>query len=168
MRIIIFILFVIAFETPAALAQAPQIISVMPSQNELNVSPSSDISVTFDMDMDEMTINEHTFKVISLYKGFHPGLYIYNEESRTATLDLFQDFFAGDVITIILTTLIQSRQGITMERSYAWSFTVNVSNGLASFTLDSDPTVGDTPSDIIAADLDDDGDLDIAAGNNNQ
>jgi hypothetical protein len=36
----------------AALAQAPQVVSVLPAQNEVSAAITSNITVTFDIDMD--------------------------------------------------------------------------------------------------------------------
>ena len=44
-----------------AFAQAPQIISTSPLQNELHVSPSTDISVVFDIDIAEEGCGFFTF-----------------------------------------------------------------------------------------------------------
>ena len=46
-----------------AFAQAPTILSTSPMQNELNVPANTNISVTFDMEMDETTVNDSTFVV---------------------------------------------------------------------------------------------------------
>ena len=49
--------------TNIGLAQTPHVISTSPAQNELNVPVDASISVTFDIDMDEATINSFTFVV---------------------------------------------------------------------------------------------------------
>ena len=52
-------LIMMVFDT--SLGQTPQILSTSPVQNELAVAQGTDLSVTFDTDMDEATINVSTF-----------------------------------------------------------------------------------------------------------
>lgn len=81
--------------TAPGLAQAPQIVSITPSQNELNVPIDTDISVTFDIDMNDATINGSTFVVHALTTGLHEGEISYDAPSRTAILDPAHDFAEG-------------------------------------------------------------------------
>ena len=71
----------------SALAQTPHVVSTSPAQNELNVPVSSSISVTFDMDMDETTINNSPFVVNARSTGLHGGIITYDGPSRTATFN---------------------------------------------------------------------------------
>ena len=59
-------------------AQIPVVVSTTPSQNELNISASSDITVTFNIDMDASTINDSTFVVHALTTGSHSGTISYD------------------------------------------------------------------------------------------
>ena len=57
------------------------IVSVSPTQNELNVSVSTNISVTFDIDMDPTTINDATFVVHDSFSGMYYGVLIFDSYS---------------------------------------------------------------------------------------
>jgi len=100
----------------------PNIISTSPGQNELNVSVSTDISATFDLDMDEATINNSTFLVEAQSTGFHAGTITYNSLTETATFDPDSNFDFEEVVTVRLTTDIKSSQGIPLDSSHIWSF----------------------------------------------
>jgi ankyrin repeat protein len=153
------------FWAAPAFAQAPHIVSTLPTQNQLSVPVSTSISVTFDTDMDESTINDSTFVVNARSTGLHPGSIAYDGPSRTATLDPFEDLEEGEVVTVVLTTGIKSSGGVPLDSSYAWSFTLEVYDGSGTFTSHSVYPVGTEPVSVFSADLDGDGDLDLATAN---
>ncbi|MCK4416859.1 MAG: Ig-like domain-containing protein [Candidatus Latescibacteria bacterium] len=107
----------------------PHIVSTIPEQNELNVPDSTDISATFDLDMDEITINNSTFVVNAQFTGLHQGTITYDSLTKTAMLDPDSNFAGGEVVNVVLTTDIQSLEGIPLDSSYAWSFTIMVDRG---------------------------------------
>jgi hypothetical protein len=148
-----------------AFAQAPRIVSTSPTQNQLNVPVSTSISVTFDIDMDESTINDSTFVVNARSTGLHPGSITYDGPSRTATFAPFEDLEEGEVVTVVLTTGIESSGGVPLDSSYAWSFTLEVYDGSGSFASQSFYPTGAEPVSVFSADLDGDGDLDLATAN---
>ncbi len=161
---ILMLLLVLLWAAPA-FAQAPTVVSTIPAQNELNVPVSTNVSVTFDLDMDETTINDSTFVVNARSTGLHEGAITYDGPSRTATFDPLDDFEEGEVVTVVLTTGIQSSGGTPLDSSYAWSFTLVVNDGSGTFAPHSVYPVGHGPLSIFAADLDADGDLDVTTAN---
>jgi hypothetical protein len=140
----------------------PHLVYTSPPQNELNVPISTNISATFDVDMDEATINDSTFVVNARSTGLHAGTITYDEPTRTASFDPTEDFEEGEVVSVVLTTSIKSSEGISLDSIYCWSFTLEVSNGAGAFATDSSYSVGDNPQSVFAADFDGDGDLDLA------
>ena len=142
----------------------PLIVSHVPAQNALNVAVNANVSVTFDSDMDGATLNSSTFVVQGAQTGLHTGVITYDNPTKTATLDPANDFAVGEVVTVMLTTGIESTLGMALGSSYGWSFTVAVNGGHASFG----PAVtyylgaGHYPIDILAADFDNDLDQDLA------
>ncbi len=155
----------LAADSATILAQVPNIVSISPMQNELNVPASANISVTFDVDMDATTINDTTFVVNARSTGVHEGFITYDSLAKTATFDPNGDFDVGEVVTVTLTTDIQSREGIALASSYVWSFTVAVNGGVRDFVFGSTYLVWWAPRGIFAADLDGDADLDIVTAN---
>jgi hypothetical protein len=172
-RILIFLFFVL-FALPQtawfwgaspASAQVPHIVSTSPAQNELNVSLPSNISVVFDTDMDESTINSSTFIVNARSTGLHQGTFSYDDQTYTATFDPNEDFEVGEVVTVVLTTGIESSGGTPLDGNYAWSFTIIALDGTGNFGPRSDYDASDAPNAVFAADLDADGDIDLATSN---
>ena len=112
--------------TTFTFAQAPQVLSTVPERNELNVTTSTNIAVTFDSDMNPGTFNDSTFVVNSLSTGLHSGAITYDSLSKTATLDPLVDFVPGELVTVVLTDEIESG-GVPMDNPYAWSFITAIS-----------------------------------------
>jgi hypothetical protein len=145
----------------------PLILSTSPTKNELNAAVSTDISVSFNMDMDSETINDSSFTTIGRYTGIHQGTISYDSLSRTVTLHPFNDFDDGEVVTALLTTNIKSSESISLWHSYSWTFTAAVNGGSGTFAPHYIYLVGDNPSSVFSADLDGDGDLDLVTANYN-
>jgi len=146
-------------------AQAPAVVSTSPVQNSFNVPVSTNISVSFDVDMDKTTINDSSFVVNAWSTGLHKGAITYDSLTKTATLNPIKDFDEGEIVTVVLTNGIKSSVGTPMESSYVWSFTTKADEGTACFTEPVMYTAGDGPCSIFSADLDGDGDLDLAVAN---
>ena len=148
-------LFVLQVCVLAAFGQTPHIVSTSPGQNELHVHVNANISVTFDTSMDESTINESTFVVNSWSTGLHRGTISYDSVTKTATLDPYSDFDEGEIVTVVLTTEIESQWGVPMESSYVWSFTTEVSEqSPGTFASQVSYAAGDDPFSVCCADLD--------------
>ncbi|UCD94153.1 MAG: VCBS repeat-containing protein, partial [Candidatus Zixiibacteriota bacterium] len=144
----------------AAFAQAPQVVSTSPAQNDLNVPTDASISVTFDVNMEAWTINLSSFVVNARSTGFHPGTISYDSETRTAVLTPFQAFTIGEVVTVVLTTDIRSAGGASLADGFSWSFTIVAPGGTGTFAA---PTLSEAGhSSIVASDLNGDGALDLA------
>ena len=143
---------------------AHHVASCSPEQNDLDVPSRADISVTFDVDMDPTTINSTTFVVNSSVTGRHSGTITYDPATRTATFDPDQDFDVGETVTVVLTTGIETAEGVALGRSYVFSFTTAVEDGSGVFYPDASYEAGEGPVSIFAADMDGDGDPDLVAG----
>ncbi|MCJ7507958.1 MAG: FG-GAP-like repeat-containing protein, partial [candidate division Zixibacteria bacterium] len=154
-------------DTVLSIPSTPHIISTSPTKNQLNVVANTNISVTFDVDMNLSTINNSTFIVNSRSTGRHSGTIAYDGLTKTATLNPTQDFAAGEAVTVVLTTGIKSSGGTPLEKSHTWSFTVitNYYGGTFGFEPESQYPVDTSPFSIFAADLDGDGDLDLTTAN---
>ena len=139
----------------------PHVLSASPTQNQLNVSVNNNVSVTFDIDMDQTTIDDSSFVLNARCAGLRDGTISYNVPAKTATFDPACDFLAGEVVTVMLSRDIRSSEGMPMDSSFAWSFTVAVGAGTGTFDPDASYAVGDSPRSVFAADLDGDGDLDL-------
>jgi len=140
---------------------APQVTSISPRQNALNVMRNASVVVVFDQDMDAATITSRNFIVYSTVKGPLAGAITYKPIGRTAVFNPTGEFMTGDVVTVELTTKIMSAAGIALDQSYIWSFTVIVTCETGYFATHTDYYCGSDPWAVRAADTDGDGDLDL-------
>ncbi|UCC81179.1 MAG: VCBS repeat-containing protein [Candidatus Zixiibacteriota bacterium] len=154
------LIFIYAFP---AFAQAPQVVLVTPSQNEVSAALTSDITATFDMDMDPATIDNSTFSVYSRTYGYLSGTVTYDQPTRTATFNPTRDFFNGDVITATLTNGVGSLGGTPMDRGFSWTFTV-IAGGTGYFGAAIEYGVNYEPYTVFMADLNMDDYPDIIGG----
>ncbi|MFH2034789.1 MAG: FG-GAP-like repeat-containing protein, partial [Candidatus Zixiibacteriota bacterium] len=146
-------------------ADLPQIVSIEPEQNGLNVASSSNISIEFNTDMDETTINDTTLICYGCYSGYHEGILSYDEFSRTVSFNPNNDFLQGEKVTITLTTAIESSEGIPLSISHSWQFVISIDDGQALFQLDSIYSAGLRPSQIFATDVNNDSNIDLLCTN---
>jgi len=143
----------------------PHAIGISPHQNQYNVAAFADIVVTFDIDLDEGTVDQATFIVYGSNSGRKVGDYSYDLLDRLLTFDRSVDFFPGEIVTVVLTKGIESSDGFGMPRPFVSNFTIASGEAPSNFRLRSAYTAGTGPSGVAAADLDGNGSADIAAAN---
>ena len=109
-------------------------------------------------------IANSTIIVSGSQTGPHTGVIAYNNGTFTATYNPTTDFTPGEIVTVIATIGLQSSNAVALASSYSWNFTVDVSSA-GTFAAKIDYPTGVNPSYVIPADLDGDGDVDLASAN---
>ena len=145
--------------------EPPMVISTTPALNELNVAATTDLTMSFNQDMDSMSICDSTLIVHAGYSGLRQGLFSYDHATRTARFDPASDFLPGEEVTVLLTTGVRSVDTESLQQGYVWSFKVAAEYGTATFESADGVGTGTAPRSIVAADLDNDGDIDLATSN---
>ncbi|MFC1483469.1 LamG-like jellyroll fold domain-containing protein [Candidatus Neomarinimicrobiota bacterium] len=144
----------------------PEIVSTSPTQNALNVAQDAAISVTFDMEMNATSLNASTFVIHASQTGRITGAYSYDAGSYTATFSPGSPFKVGEQVSVTLTTGVQNAAGDSLAIPYSWTFTAEVLGGSGIYTDAVNYGAGDGgPYSVTAADLDGDGDADLAVAN---
>jgi hypothetical protein len=145
-----------------------EVSATVPAQNQIDVPTTSSVAADFDTLLDAATITDTTFVVYSYQTGRMAGLRLVIGGDMTAVFDPDSLFQAGEVIEVIVTTNITSVVGTPLDTAYVWRFTVGaVDNGES---LNTYPLWLSTPLNqtrgVALGDYDNDGDLDLACGNN--
>jgi parallel beta-helix repeat protein len=153
-----------AYGGPGAEVPLPQVNLTSPAQHALHVPYDSDVSAVFTVDMDGGTFDASSFRLSGLLSGFYAGTVSYDSAGKMATLDPDSLFSCGEVMTALITADVVSTSGDTFS-GFAWQFTAMVDGGSAVFELFNSFAVGTSPMAVIAADVDHDGDLDLASAN---
>jgi hypothetical protein len=140
-----------------------QVMSTLPTQNQLNVAVGASVVATFSVDMDSTTVTESDFVVNGSQTGLHAGSMSYSPDTKTAILDPAVDFQVGEQIGVSLSSAIESIGGVPLTPGFCWNFIVQTAAAPAKFpTYERYPTGGD-PTGFAAADFDGDGDIDLAS-----
>ncbi|MFC1572641.1 T9SS type A sorting domain-containing protein [Candidatus Eisenbacteria bacterium] len=154
-----------AIGMPAGVAHCqviPQVTSTSPDRNTIDVPVTTTVTATFNVDMNPATVDSTTFLVTTATDGFQGGTVEYDVPSKTATFTPASEFRAGDVVTAVVTTGVESDQGLSPIYGHVWSFTTAVNDQRAEFILHWKAPVGGGPLSIVAANVDADSDVDLA------
>ncbi len=141
------------------------IIETSPLTNELNVNPDANILVRFSEDVDSASLNNSTIIVEGNLKGLYDGNISYYAPTYTLTYNPDDEFEPGELITVTLTTGIQTQLGATLESPYSFAFTVETNNGAGYLVPDTNYAVGSQPRAVAAGDFNNDGMIDLATAN---
>jgi len=162
-----FLLIACIFVSANLYAQAPGVMYTSPEHFAQNVALDTTISVTFNTDIEPATLNSTSFVVYGSLTGRHFGTISYSGINFTGAFQSSKGFEYGEKVTVILTTAIESFVGTPLAEPFIWTFTVLSSEGPAAFSSFSTYPVGSSTQSIEAADLDDDGDIDLVAASIN-
>ncbi|MCK4574337.1 MAG: VCBS repeat-containing protein [candidate division Zixibacteria bacterium] len=140
--------------------ECPSLASFAPARNQVGVTASENISLTFAGTTDETIIQGMFFTVYGSVSGLHEGNLSYDDIAGSITFDPYDDFAPGEVVT--------ARVASAWFDVSTWSFTIDVSGPAGTFMryLDLD-VVGAAPWAVAVADLDNDGDIDLTTANCN-
>jgi gliding motility-associated-like protein len=149
------VLVVMGLLSAPLLVQADAVVSVTPAVNAQQVAIASNIIVVFDVAIDPTNLSMATFRVSGELTGIITGSFT-GGGTRTITFNPAQDFRAGELITVTLTT------DLGLTTAYIWQFRVASAPVTANFVTRAPLTTSaDIAYSVHAADVDGDGDLDV-------
>lgn len=105
--------------------EAPWIASTSPRNGETNISPTSNISIQFNTDLDSAALSPDMIAVI---EGKHSGnitaLYdmSYNKTTRTLLLTFRSDYGSGNGVDVTLSGHLKNTDGKEMGEEYHFGF----------------------------------------------
>jgi hypothetical protein len=139
--------------------------SVSPTAHALTVSPTANVTATFNTNMNSSTMTSSTIFVRGSVSGPHTGSISYDGPSKTMTFNPTNDFARGEIVTVTLTTGIQTSGGTPLTNPESFSFTVASGGTGPGFfetqVVSSYYTNSNAPSRFLSADIDNDGDVDM-------
>jgi len=139
-----------------------------PANNALDIASNSNISITFSQNIDGTTLDATSFNVNGSISGEHAGGFS-GEGTQTITFDPTVDFEPGEIVSVALTTSIQSTVGTPLSAPYVFQFFVEVPNITYAQFFNTGQALGNYASASVSlADLDGDNDLDAFVANWNQ
>ena len=143
------------------LLAAPTVTSNTPAKNAQNVSRSAEITLTFSESMNDATLSSSTIIVQGSQSGVYSGSGSYNSANYRYTFSALNNFKAGELITVTVTTGVKNSGGTSMANPFVWSFTIK-SNPVESYTAKTgNPSVSFDVQDPLVVDLNGDQKLDI-------
>lgn len=155
-----------AYGGPGAVSTIPQVVSLSPARNALDVDEDTELSAGFNLEMDPLTLNDSSFLVRGAWSGLHPGDVEYDTVARVVLFTPDHDFQLGEPVTAWLTNSVTTTSGDTLG-GYSWQFYITVDDGSGRFA----DTVGYAPgsgvTDILTGDFNGDEQLDLVTCNYN-
>ena len=140
--------------------KALAISSVSPDENDIDISVSSDITITFNQSVQSGTVTTSTVIAVGSVSGAIAGAVTYDGGSNTATLNPTDNFIAGEMVTVFVTTGVSNAAGSSLSSAYQYSFTVEATSGEV-FLSPTDIDITSSISDLKFVDFDNDGDADV-------
>lgn len=151
----------------ACFEAAVEVLSVSPSENALNIAVDSDITITFDQTMSSGKANQDNLPIYGSISGLIAGVYTLETSSvsnDTIRFNPTSDFIPGEVITISITSGVESNSGVP-SMIYDSRFYAAVSVGSGVFVNRQDYVKAGTFSQLMSqGDLTNDGYIDLVIG----
>ncbi len=145
-----------------AYAQGPSVTSTEPISNALNVTATSNITVTFDTEIDTATVSSQNLTLCGEQTGIYSGAYSF-PATNTVVFNPASTFKPDEVLRGYASSQISSTGAISAT-PHVWQFTTTAQDGTGTGDVWQKQTITDTfdkASSVYAADVDGDGDLDV-------
>ncbi|RPD47892.1 T9SS C-terminal target domain-containing protein [Hymenobacter sediminis] len=144
------------------LAQTMVVSSQLPAANAITVVPSASLALTF-----SQNLNLPTASKVAVYSAQAGGRKAgtYTAGGTQLRFDPTTDFKPGETVYLTVPATVQSATGVDATPRVSQFTTAASGTGRGNFQYGSDPQVQDSPCKITAADIDNDGDLDLISAN---
>lgn len=93
--------------------------SVLPAQHALHIQPDSAITVFFDKDIDESSLNSQNIQISGQWSGPHEWQNsVYTPAERKFSINVLHPFHAGEMVTVSVTKNITNLLGDPMPAGF--------------------------------------------------
>lgn len=142
-----------------------ELTSFSPVRFDVDVAATSNITFSFNDDINETTANSTNILVTGSQSGDVGGTFSFDTGTNVLTFNPTADFEVGEDIFVSITTAVQSSSGQAIPQRVDWTFKVAPTSGEILASSTSFSRVG-SASDVTFADINNDGDLDIITSEN--
>ncbi len=133
-----------------------------PTSARFDVARSTNVSATFDAELNQGTANLSTFTIHGSQTGKRAGTFSF-PTSSSLSFDPTLDYLPGEVITVTASGGVQSAAGASLT-PFTWQFHAAAAAGSGTFAQQPNIATGVNGAySVTSADFDGDGDLDAAA-----
>ena len=117
-------------------AQSLSVTSTSPSSHEISAERNGTLSATFTQNVDASSVNAQSFRVFGRWSGPADGQL--TVAGSTVSFAPAQPFFAGEQVTVSLSTAVADESGNNLANGYQWSFWTAPSGGSLDFIFESE------------------------------
>lgn len=119
---------------PLAAQQAPRVLSVEPSLQNLDASPAATIVISFDRALDPGTVTLRSVRVFGRWSGVVPGTLELIGSGQVIVFRPLRPYFPSEHIRVEVSTEVASSGGTPLEQPLWSSFWVRPASGSGEFT----------------------------------
>lgn len=147
------------------------VVSVSPARNATAADTAASIAITFATTIDAATVTPQSVRVYGRWSGVAHGTLSVDGTTRTIRFEPARPFFAGEMVTVMLSSAVRSVGGNALLRGYTWSYWTQPRRGTRTFQLAANIPIRQSGEGLIqtygayAGDLDRDGSPDLSLPN---
>ncbi len=139
------------------------LLTMHPFPNDHTVPPDAEVYTSYTWPMVPESVNSRTFAVFGAQTGLLDGTYTQNGVEITFTPS--QPLHAGELVYASVTRGLETEFERNIARPWVWQFQAKTSPAPGTFMLNADVSVGVNFSDLVVADVNGDGLLDVLTVN---
>lgn len=155
----------------AGLAAQITVQSVFPTRNATAAGVATPIAITFATAIDAATVTPASVRVYGRWSGVAHGSLALENSGQTIRFEPVRPFFAGEMVTVMLSSAVRSVGSNPLLRGHTWSFWTQPRRGSRTFQLAANIPIRQNGEGLIqtygayAGDLDRDGSPDLSLPN---